>query len=338
MSRALFALLSLAILTVELVSAQEPDYTLKIDVPVVTVEVTVQDARGQLAGNLSSNAFEVYEDGTRQEIRYFAPVSTPYNILLLFDRSGSTQDQWPLMQRAVAGFILTLRAQDKVAIGAFDYDLQMQRDWTGNRNDALSALPRLLEPGHIGGTNLYGAVEDALKHGFGKASGRRALVVLTDGRDTSFYKDLVNRNRIIDIKAERPFQAVLKAARSLHIPIYFVAFNTDKNLQPGTTGGDEYRNLKIIFPNSDMPERYLTAVRLRMEELSDASGGWILYPKDLDDIIPLYRDIGRDLGTSYSLGYVSSGARADGSFRRIEVRTKEPGYRVVQSRAGYYSR
>src|SRR5579884_2545246 len=112
MSRALFALLSLAIWTAQPVPAQEPDYTLKIDVPVVTLDVTVQDASGQQVGNLSASAFEVYEDGKRQDIRYFAPVSTPYSILLLFDRSGSTQDQWPLMQRAVAGFILTLRAQD----------------------------------------------------------------------------------------------------------------------------------------------------------------------------------------------------------------------------------
>jgi VWFA-related protein len=333
-----FRLLALVLVSATLLCSQEPDFTLKIDVPLVTVDVTVVDGTGNTVQNLPRDAFELYEDGALQEIRYFVPVSAPYNILLLFDRSGSTQGKWPLMQRAIAGFILSLRPQDKISIATFDYDVQLQQGWTGDREKALLTLPELLKSEHIGETNFYGAVEETLRRQFRNLSGRRALIVLTDGRDVTFYKDLVNRNRLLDSKAERPFQSALKAARTLHIPIYFVAFNTDRNLQPNTAGGDEYRSLRIIFPKSDIPDRYLAAVRLRMEQLAEVSGGRILFPDKLEEIVPLYQQVGRELGTSYSLGYLSTNSRKDGSIHRIEVHVRDAGYRVVQSRNGYSAR
>jgi Ca-activated chloride channel family protein len=335
MSRQVFRLILLAFVSAGVVLAQEPDYVLKVDVPVVSVDVTVQDSSGNTIKDLPAGAFEVYENGVRQTIRYFLPVSTLYDILLLFDRSGSTQDKWPLMQRAVAGFITNLRPQDRIAIATFDADFQVQQQWTADRKSALLTLPQLLQASRIGETNFYDAVLQGLRREFRKERGRRALVVLTDGRDTSFFKDVVNRNRVLDSGQERPFQTVLKAARTERIPIYVIAFNTDKNLQPNISGGDEYRRLRTLFPESDVPKRYLAAVRQRMEQLAEVSGGRVLFPEALEDIVPLYQQVGRELGTSYSLGYVSSNPAKDGSFRRIEVRTTEGGLRLSQSRDGY---
>jgi len=341
MSRTVVRLLAAAIVSVALlsvVSAQEPDYTLKVDVPFVSVDVTVQDSNGKIINDLPQSAFEVYENGVRQEIHHFLPVSTPYNILLLFDRSGSTQDKWALMQRAVAGFIASLRPQDKIAIAAFDSELQTLLPWTGDRQKALLTLPQLINGSRIGGTDFYGSVDQVLRREFKKTNGRRALVVLTDGRDTSLYKDIVNRNRLLDPRQDKPFQATFKTARTQRIPSYFVAFNTDKNLEPNTVGGDEYRSLHIIFRNSDVADRYLEGVRMRMEELADVSGGRMLYPQRLEDIVPLYQQIGRELGTSYSLGYVSSNPATDGAFRRITVQTHDETLRLTQSRNGYYAK
>ena len=338
MSRTLFRLLACLIVSAAVVSGQKPDYTLNIDVPFVSVDVTVQDATGKSVDDLPADAFDIYENGLRQNLRNFLPVSTAYNVLLLFDRSGSTQDKWPLMQRAVAGFITNLRSQDKIAIASFDYGVEFEQPWTGDRENALLSLPRLTLGTNIGGTNFYGAVEETLRKHFRKITGRRALVVLTDGRDTSFYKDLVQHDRLVDPKDERGFQNALKAARTEKIPVYFIAFNTDRNREPNTLGADEYRNLRVIYPNSDIPERYLAAVRLRMEQLADISGGRILYPEKLEDIVPLYRQIGRELGTAYSLGYVSSNTSRNGEFRRIEVRTRQEGLTITQSRAGYYAK
>src|SRR6266700_3686603 len=146
MSSVVFRLLTAALVSAALVSAQEPAYILKVDVPFVSVDVTVRDMGGRIINNLRPDAFELYENGVRQDLRHFLPVSTPYHVLLLFDRSGSTQDKWPLMQRAVAGFISSLRPQDHIAIAAFDSELQRQLSWTNDRQSALAALPQLILP------------------------------------------------------------------------------------------------------------------------------------------------------------------------------------------------
>src|SRR5262249_42455764 len=300
MSRAILRLLVAAFVSGALVSAQQPDYTLKVDVPFVSVDVTVADASGEIVTDLSADAFELYENGVRQDVRHFASVSTPYNALLLFDRSGSTQDKWPLMQRSVVAFITGLRSQDRISIAAFDSDLQPLLPWTGDRQKALRTLPQLTQGTQIGGTQFYGSIARALRREFPKTNGRRALIVLSDGRDTSFYKDIVTRNRVLDPKDERPFQNVLKVARAQRIPIFFVAFNTDKNLQPNSIGADEYRSLQVVFRKSPIPEQYITGVRVRMEYLAEAVGGRVLYPERLEDIVALYQQIAQELGTSYS--------------------------------------
>jgi VWFA-related protein len=168
-----------------LVLGQQPSYILKVDVPLVSVDITVQDNEGNLVNRLDPDTFEVYEDGVRQEIRNFSPVSTPYNVFLLFDRSGSTQHKWAFMQQAVAGFVASMRSQDRMAIATFDYKFESQLEWTGDRMKASRALSHLINPKGLGETTLYDSVERSLKRELRKVGGRRALVVLTDGRDTS---------------------------------------------------------------------------------------------------------------------------------------------------------
>jgi len=344
MLRIFFRLLTAAFVSGTWVLAQQPaqpDYTLKVDVPFAFVDVTVQDSAGNAINDLPQDAFELYENGVPQQIRYFSPVSAPYDTLLLFDRSGSTQDKWLLMQRAVAGFIANLRPQDRIAIATFDSELERQLNWTSDRQKALLVLPKLIRPERIGGTDFYGAVEQSLRREFAKPAGpagRRALVVMTDGRDTSIYKELMLHNRLLDPDEDRRYQRVLRTARIQRIPIYVIAFNTDRNLEPNTLGADEYVRLQKIFPGSPLPQRYLSGVRSRMEELAEVSAGRILYPERLDDIVPLYQHMGRELGTSYTLGYVSSNAQKDGSFRRIEVRAHDAALRLTQSRNGYYAK
>ncbi|MBI2150489.1 MAG: VWA domain-containing protein [Acidobacteria bacterium] len=332
-----FRLLTAGLLGGALLSAQETQYTLRVDVPLVSVDVTVEDSDGNPVGTLGQNTFEVYEDGVRQDIRNFSPVSTPYNVFLLFDRSGSTRQKWAFMERAVAGFVAGLRPQDRLAIAAFDTRLESQLDWTGDRTKAARALLKLMDPKALGETHLYDSIDRALRREFKKVAGRRALVVLTDGRDTSLYLELARSNRLLDSPADRLFQKALKAARETRIPVYFVAVNTDKNLEPNAQR-DEYQNLHILFPKTEMPQRYLTQVRTRMEELAEVSGGRILFPSRIEEIVPLYQQIGRELGMSYSLAYVSSNPAANGSFRRIEVRLRDSSLRITQSRSGYYAK
>ena len=76
-----------------------------------------------------------------------------------------------------------------------------------------------------------------------------------------------------------------------------------------------------------------------MEEIAEASAGRVLFPGSINDIVPLYEEIGRELGMSYSIGYVSSNENeADRDYHRIEVRTHRDAVQLTQSRPGYYTR
>src|SRR5215471_3529419 len=97
----LFQQLAIALLSTLL---QEP-YTVKVDVPVVSLDAVVSDAKGALVNDLTKADFQILEDGIPQEIRFFSPVSAPYNVFLLFDRSQSTRDNWTFMQKAVLKFM-----------------------------------------------------------------------------------------------------------------------------------------------------------------------------------------------------------------------------------------
>jgi len=92
---------------------------------------------------------------------------------------------------------------------------------------------------------------------------------------------------------------------------------------------------QVVFPNT---QAYLESVRLNMQHIVDNSGGEILFSKDLDDVVRLYEQLGRRLGTAYSLGYVPSNNSTDGSFRRIQVKTHDDSLHLSQSREGYYAR
>lgn len=337
MKRAIFRLWLLVLVSLGSAQAQEPPYTLRVDVPVVSLDVSVADGDGRPVNQLGSSDFSVFEDGIPQEIRFFSSVSAPYNVFLLFDRSGSTQHKWQFMQRAVAGFIASLRPQDRIAIASFDEEFEMHLRWTGDRAKALAAIPELIRPKAAGGTRFYAALDRTLRQEM-KVDGRRALIVLTDGRDTSLYRELVSRNRLLSASGDKGFQRALRAAEDRHLPVYFLALNTDRNFEPNPQGGDEFRNLQKIFPNSPAPRHFLAEVRERMEKVSDVSGGRMLYPKTVEDIVELYEQIGRELGMSYSIGYIPSGSIRAGTVRRIEVNTTNAALRVMQSRTGYYSR
>src|SRR5690606_22630886 len=128
-----------------------------------------------------------------------------------FDRSGSTQHQWSFMQRAVAGFVARLRAQDRAAIGVFDFELEMLSSWDDSLETTLEALGATVRPGRmVGGTDFYGAIERTVRREFRDVEGRRAVVVLTDGRDTSLYRTATSRNRVIPGDEDRDFRRTLE--------------------------------------------------------------------------------------------------------------------------------
>ena len=290
--------------------AQDPS-TLKLDVQVVSVDVTVVDSKGNLVNQLAKDDFLLSENGIPQSIAFFSPLSAPYNIFLLFDSSDSTRADHQFMVRAALALLDNLKPQDRLAFGSFDDRFRRHLSWTSDRNLAAAALREITQPHESYETRFYSALDETLRKEFKGVIGRRAIVVLTDGQDTRMIGG-----------SNGDLKKVLQSAREQRIPVFIVAL-------PGPLAS------QVVFPNT---QAYLESVRLNMQHIVDNSGGEILFSKDLDDVVRLYEQLGRRLGTAYSLGYVPSNSSTDGSFRRIQIKTRDDSLHLSQSREGYYAR
>jgi len=288
-------------------SSQDP-YTLKLDVPVVSIDVTVLDGKDNLVNSLTKDDFLIYENGSPQDVRFFSSVSAPYNVFLLFDSSPSTRGNRNFMRSAVAGLFDNLRPQDSIAIGSFDRDFKVSLRWTTDRTKAAAALETIMRQPEGDETRFYGALDRTLRREFKGVVGRRAVVVLTDGQDTPLLYE-----------SSGDLRRALQSTREQRIPVYIVALK-NQDAPP------------VIFPSTLV---YLKEVQFNMQRFADNSGGEMLFPQDLSDVARLYEQIGRRLGTAYSLGYVSSNKRADATFRKIEVKMRNGSFRLIQSRQGY---
>ena len=204
-----------------------------------------------------------------------------------------------MIDDAMARFTRHQRPQDRVLLAAFASQMRVIQDWGSTREVQFYRDPRLCRA-----TRYYAALnwaEDALR----SIKTRRGIVILTDGVDSA-----------PDATETQDFSRALNRFRGAGIPLYFVAVGTDLNPTPGVPG--------------HAPE-----VRLRMERLAEVSGGNVVFPETPEEVIPLYEQIARELGTSYSLGYAPPNTTPAGKRHRIEVRLRAGKLQVRQSRTEY---
>lgn len=320
----------LSIIFVARLAAQE--FTIRVEVPVVNIDVVVRDDHGRPVGSLLARDFEVLEDGVPQPITHFSPLSAPYSVLLLFDVSGSTRHQWDLMKRAAVGLDAELKPGDRLAIGTFDEDFRMVRGWTAKRTEAGSL--RFPDESRARRTQFYRSMDRALKNGFRGVTGRRALIVLSDGRDDALWQQVAKMGQFAPKVSEPGVNAMLRTASKSGIPIFVVALNTDLNMDLNPEA-DAYVFLRRLYPNTAVPDEFLKQVRARLEKLAEVSGGRVVYPRSLEDILRTYQEVGREIGSAYSLGYAPGDAGAP--IRKIEVRPRNGSLHVSQSRTTYRS-
>jgi len=319
--RTLFSLMIVLAGTSALLSQDQPAAapdSIKVDVPLVSLDVTVVDSQGRSIMDLNRSDFSILEDGAPQPIRNFSSVKAPYSVLLLLDCSESTRDRMTLLLDGMVRFVDQLRTSDNVAVAAFGSDVHTILDWSPERKRKINFGDSPI----CRSTDFYGAIDWSVRkiHGM---TGRRGVVVFSDGFHTDVARKdmLVNGNRVrrvVPPAEDRDFQRILKRVRESGATFYFVAVDTDRN------PGREYAG-----PIPDLQQ-----IRARMELLADASGGRIVFPKETSDVVPLFLQIGRELGTAYSLAYTPSHPK-DGNYHSIEIRVRGEGYQVQQSRKGY---
>jgi hypothetical protein len=157
--------------------------TLKTDTDLVTVPLIATDRSGLYITDLRQEEFKISEDGVPQEIAFFGRVAAPFHVVLMLDTSSSTKDHLKLIQQAAFSFVQQLQTVDRVKIVTFDDKINDLNEFTSDR-EVLRAAINSARPGE--GTKVYDAVELAMNT-LRKISGRRAIVLFSDGMD--WYSD-----------------------------------------------------------------------------------------------------------------------------------------------------
>jgi VWFA-related protein len=213
------------------------EFTLRVDVSLVSVDVGVFDRKGEAVTTLTRGDFEVYEDGERQQIRVFEPSGTAFSALLVVDNSGSMRSVWETVVAALNRFMDVLRPQDRIAIATFDSNIVMAVEWRGvlsGRKRQIGILPDGL------GTDFYGAVEWAAGYIRGE-KGRKGVIVFSDGLQSGGGRGLDRRT--VDYKT------ALQRVRQANVPFYFVGTDARNQGAPLMKELAEVSGGRAYFPD-----------------------------------------------------------------------------------------
>src|ERR1700751_2776294 len=279
---------------------EEPSSTVKVDVRLVNVFVTVTDSHGAPIGHVTKDNFRLSEDGIAQKISVFDKESAlPLSIILAVDTSLSTKKDLPLELASARHFAHTiLRPVDGLSVYEFSEIVNEVVPFTPD----LKAIDRGIDRIRVGSaTALY----DALYLGaraLGKRQGRKVMVVITDGGDTVSKVD---------------YRDAVRAAQQAEAIVYSLIVVPVESSAGRDTGGEH-----------------------ALIQLSEDTGGKYYYASSLPQLDSAFRQISDELRTQYLLAYYPSQRYSDSEFRKIDVRVtgeaEAPNF-LVRHRTGYYS-
>ena len=271
---------------------------LVVHVDLVNVLFTVTDRRSKLVTDLEEQNLKIFEDNKLQMITNFTrETDLPLTIAMLIDTSTSIRDRFKFEQEAAISFLFnTLRPKkDKALLITFDSAIELAQDYTDNP-EVLSKAIRQVQPG--GGTKMFDAVFLACQEKLKAETGRKILIVISDGDDNLSLKSL---------------NGTLEMAQKSDVTIYTISTNSS-----GFYG--------IAAPKADKV----------LKQLAEDTGGRAFFPFKAEDLSKSFQHISAELRSQYSLAYRSSNPARDGSFRSIKIETDRKNL-IVKSRKGYYA-
>src|SRR5215217_6780513 len=301
---------------------------IRVDTSLVMVPVTVLDRNGRYVPLLRREQFRVLENGVEQKIAYFATTNAPFSVVLLIDTSGSTQFRLDDIQDAAIQFVDKLKPSDSVMVMAFDDRIEVMCKATTDRNMITKAIRRTRTGG---GTRLYDALADILTKQLKTIPGRKAVVLFTDGVDTTSHRG--------------SYDSTVRLAEESDAPIYSVDYDTSGSGSIYGQGlplpGGRGTILGLPLPQPGIPGTtggaapgdYKRAVRY-LHALADTTGGRFYSGDSMFGIGQAFTWIAEELGRQYSLGYYPSTQGKEGERRQIKVRVTESDL-VVKARDSY---
>ena len=297
------------------------DEVVKVETNLVTIPVSVFDRNGLYIPGLDQDNFRIFEDGKEQEIAYFGTTDKPFTVILLIDTSPSTAYKIEEIQAAATAFVDQLKPQDSVMVIEFASNVHVLTEATNDRQKIYKAIRRA---DWGGGTSLYDAVDFSLRKRLSKVAGRKAIVLFTDGVDTTSSR--ANYDSTIDMAEE---------ADSLIFPIYYNTFfgnngggSSIPNINGGGIGG------RIMNRQGTSAAEYQLG-RSYLNELAAYTGGRVFRPDSTPGgLTAAFEGIAEELRRQYNIGYVPKDEGKPGQRKEIKVRVDRPNL-VLRARDSY---
>ncbi|MEN3326388.1 MAG: Ca-activated chloride channel [Acidobacteriota bacterium] len=312
---------------------------IRINSTLVTVPVSVMDRDGRYIPNLQKEEFRIWEDGVEQEVAFFQSVDKPFSVVLMLDTSPSTQFRLEDIQDAAISFVNQLRNDDRVMVVSFNDDIKILSEFTTDRRKLERAI---LHARTDDGTRLYDAVDMVINQQLSRVQGRKAIVLFTDGVDTTSRQANYDTN--------------VTDAQELDALIYPVQYDTSQDMNAGQIpigpqidifgtilggifgggrrggrhggGGGGYPSRRgTARGDYEVGNEYLVA-------LANSTGGREYHADSLQNMSYAFANIAEELRRQYSIGYYPKRPAQPGERRQIRVRARQPNL-AVRARDSY---
>ena len=280
-----------------------PDYSIRVDVPLVNLDVLVTTKDGQTIPGLKPENFKIIEDGAPQKISNFNQAEAPVTAVLLVEFASTNYYFMVDALNASYAFANTLKKDDWVAVISYDMKPQILADFTQDKRAVYAALNQLRMPG-FAETNLFDAVFDTLDR-LDRIEGKKYIILVTTGIDT--FSKLTLDKILKKIKST-------KDVTIYPISVGFAVRNYCEVHRCGYTHG-------IGIPVSNMD--YLQGDN-EMRTFASLTGGRAYFPRFEGELSGIFNDIGADIRNQYSISYHPTNSKLDGTYRKLKVELQAP--------------
>ncbi len=319
-------------------SAVESGDVESVETRLVTIPVRIIDRKNRFVGGLTQESFQVFEDNVKQEIAYFTNEAQAFTVALVLDMSYSTTFKIGEIQSAAIAFIDQLRPEDKVLVISFDEEVHILCEPTNDRGTIYRAIrnTRIAT-----GTSLYDAVAMTMNDRLRTIKGRKAIVLFTDGVDTTSRRshDLENLRDALELDAliypirYDTFADVqsMKNKTIIDLPSTTPRSPTSGNPFPTSVPGVPTR--RTANDKGTTVEEYKAAEDY-LRQLADRTSGTIYLASTFGNLNQAFSKIASELREYYSIGYYPAKEGVPGKTHRIKVKVNQVGV-AVRARDSY---
>jgi len=269
---------------------------IKVDTNLVTIPVIVSDRQNRYIAGLKAENFTVLQDGQKQNIEYFIAEESPINVAILLDTSRSTEQVLDKIQKAALEFVKQLKPNDRCLIISFDSEVNVLSELTNDR-EKLKKTIKNAEIGERFGTVLHDAVYQAVTKSFAGVKGRKAVIMLTDGKD---FRSFIGRDKLI---------FSLEESDTMVYSIFYETGLMPRRMMPRRFPYPDRRGSGGVWRRGRNPnvirgrnERSNEDAIEFLQEMADVTAGR-LYQKDVTDLSEAFEAITEELRKQYLIGF-----------------------------------